>query len=173
MTLSPGGNIAIFVVFMVIDLIACGARMWSRWLMKRRLRAEDYLIIFSTAMGVAYSAVEFYAIVDAGSGQPSTDLGPDASQKLALEEILSNVSGPLWAFGSAGFKLSILFLLYHIFEIKWFRRITMGMMVIIVLWLISLLLAVWLICIPLDKEWDPSIPGKCGSERGLILAVCS
>ncbi|KAL9084356.1 MAG: hypothetical protein Q9159_005264 [Coniocarpon cinnabarinum] len=171
MVLSVGGNIAVFVVFMVVDLFLCLARLWSRWLMKRSLRVDDYLIIFATIMGVAYSALEFYAIEHAGSGQPASSLGPNAKEKLVLETKLTNVNGPVWAFGSAAFKLSILFLLYEIFVTKWFRRLTIGFMVLTVAWLIAMLLAVWLICRPLAKEWDPTIPGTCGNEQKLIMTV--
>lgn len=171
MVLSPGGNIGVFVVFLVVDVFVCAARLWSCWLKKRSLRLDDYLVMFATLMGVAYSAVEFYAIEDAGSGQSAASLGPDATEKLTLETKLTNVSGPLWAFGSAAFKLSILALLYDIFAVKLFRRVTIGIMALTVAWLIGMLLAVWLICRPLAKEWNPSLPGECGNEQQLIMAV--
>ncbi|KAL9105821.1 MAG: hypothetical protein Q9227_009077 [Pyrenula ochraceoflavens] len=61
-------------------------------------------------------------------------------------------------------KISLLVLYYRIFITPGFRLATKILGVILLFWWLGTILADSLICIPVSKNWDPTISGHCGNK---------
>lgn len=66
-------------------------------------------------------------------------------------------------------KISLLILFYRIFVTPVFRLATQVLGTVMVFWWIGTILADDLICLPIQHNWDPSIPAHCGSKQ--LLAI--
>ena len=66
-------------------------------------------------------------------------------------------------------KLSVLVLFYRIFAKPLFRFFVWILGAIVILWWIGAFFADALICIPVQHNWDPEVPGHCGNKN--LLAI--
>lgn len=66
-------------------------------------------------------------------------------------------------------KLSILLLFRRIFVQPLFRTCTTIVGIIIGLWWFGNFFADALICIPVEKNWIPDLPGHCGNKHLLFI----
>jgi len=62
-------------------------------------------------------------------------------------------------------KLSLLILFHRIFVTPAFRLATKILGVIMALWWIGTFLADNLICLPIEHNWNPAIPARCGNKQ--------
>lgn len=58
-------------------------------------------------------------------------------------------------------KLSILTFYYRVFVTPAFRRIVLGTITFIALWVLTITIVLALECRPIQKFWDPTVPGEC------------
>lgn len=58
-------------------------------------------------------------------------------------------------------KLSLLALYYRVFRFGYFKRVCWVVAVLVVLWAMAATITLFVLCIPLAKYWDPTLPGKC------------
>jgi hypothetical protein len=68
-------------------------------------------------------------------------------------------------------KLSLIFFYRRIFISKGFRMMADGLIAMSILWGVATFLSSALICRPLQKFWDVSIPGKCFDSLKFVLGV--
>ena len=66
-------------------------------------------------------------------------------------------------------KISLLMLFHRIFITPAFRMATKVIGTIVILWWIGTLLADTLICLPIEHNWNPKIPARCGNK--LLLDI--
>ena len=66
-------------------------------------------------------------------------------------------------------KISLLMLFHRIFITPAFRMATKFIGVIVILWWVGTILADTLICIPVQHNWNPEIPARCGNKQ--LLAI--
>lgn len=77
----------------------------------------------------------------------------------------------VWAAANTLVKLSILHFYLTIFGRKQvFRYATYVVMIFVLSFGIGLILQAFLICRPFAKNWDPTLPGTCGSSTASFLA---
>lgn len=58
-------------------------------------------------------------------------------------------------------KLSILAFYYRIFVTSVFRRIVLATIVFIALWILTITIVLALQCRPVERFWNPAVPGTC------------
>ncbi|KAE9972923.1 hypothetical protein EG328_004691 [Venturia inaequalis] len=68
-------------------------------------------------------------------------------------------------------KLSVLLMYTALIPIQSMIRWAQGIGLLIVLWNISNILAAFLICRPLARNWDLTVPGTCGSQPSFYFAM--
>lgn len=66
-------------------------------------------------------------------------------------------------------KISLLMLFHRIFITPVFRVATKIIGITMILWWIGTILADTLICIPIQNNWNPEIPARCGNKK--LLAI--
>lgn len=68
-------------------------------------------------------------------------------------------------------KLSVLALIYEIFSANRGMRIAcIAMFSLVCVWGLALLLTTSLLCRPIAKNWNPELPGSCGSQAEEVIA---
>lgn len=70
-------------------------------------------------------------------------------------------------------KLSILFMLQSIFSLasQAFRNISYMVMILVICWMLQTVLVPFLICHPVAKSWDASLPGYCGDSVSFSISA--
>ena len=66
-------------------------------------------------------------------------------------------------------KISVLILYYRIFIPRGFRYLTIALGVISVLWWLGTFLSDILICLPVEYNWNPTVPATCGNKQILWI----
>ncbi len=67
----------------------------------------------------------------------------------------------IYNFSLGSVKLAILAFYYRVFSTVIFRRVVVFFGAIICLWLFGISVSVGLLCVPIERFWNRTIPGKC------------
>lgn len=67
-------------------------------------------------------------------------------------------------------KLSLLALYYRVFCFGYFKRACWVVAVLVLVWALAATISLFLLCIPLAKYWDTTIPGHCMEYAPVRLA---
>lgn len=76
----------------------------------------------------------------------------------------------LYVFNLVWTKLSILFMYYRIFRFPYFKRWAYIIGTFVILWVICITFLFIFICVPVQKLWNPSLPGRCINQVGTWIA---
>lgn len=165
--LSWGGAKVLIIGFITTPLavIALGMRLWSRQILKNRLRFSDYMVIVGFLFAIATVAICFRCAWRGSTGRHVAELLANDPGSFT-EYILLNVPAQFfWAIANTSVKFSILSLYLDIFPNRTFQRLCYGAMVVSGCYLISVILEGFLLCTPVQYNWDKSVPGgKCTNQ---------
>ena len=76
-----------------------------------------------------------------------------------------------WVLANAAIKLSILDFYNSLFGLKSaFRKTTYAVMILVMCICIGQVFQVFLFCRPFGKNWDPLLPGTCGSLNAELMS---
>jgi hypothetical protein len=87
-----------------------------------------------------------------------TEIAPQYRNRIYL---IFTMGQPVWAASNTCVKFSILHLYMELFPSKRFHKFCIGTMVVAGLYFISVLLETFLLCSPVEFNWDKTIPGSC------------
>ncbi|KAI0127594.1 hypothetical protein BJ170DRAFT_722844 [Xylariales sp. AK1849] len=154
--------IAFAVIFSLVPATAVGLRILARRLSNRKLDSGDYLIIAACVVAVAYQAVVLTAVVAGGLGWHTTEL-------LAMggnDSFLVLVVQVLWSISLGLTKGSILLVYAKVFSLPRFIVASKLTALLILLWALVLIVGPFVICQPLEYNWNPYVPGgHCGNTK--------
>ncbi|KAI4858537.1 hypothetical protein F4820DRAFT_442286 [Hypoxylon rubiginosum] len=152
------------IVFTIVDGLFVFLRFWAAHLIKRRIYADDYLIVFALINSLALEGVVIWVIFAGGMGHLQSDLSPTELQ--VAFKALPACQVP-WTLGTTAFKLSVLSLYTRIFSIKQFKHLSYALMFISVAYCISFLAVFLATCSPdISQLWNPRPDGYC---RDMII----
>ncbi|KAI9717115.1 MAG: hypothetical protein M1828_007448 [Chrysothrix sp. TS-e1954] len=148
------------VGFALATLAICG-RLVSRFLTRKRLEWNDYLILLAyiPKLGIDIASI---LLVHYGIGRHLGTLSAEQMRQYGqkFEQVLY-VGSFLYAPTITLIKLSILSLYWSAFPSRWIHATTVALGGIIVAWGIACCLVGLLACLPIHKSWDPTTPGHC------------
>lgn len=101
------------------------------------------------------------ATVWSGKGFHTQDIDPVYRSRVF---VAFTAGQPLWGAANTAVKFSILHLYLTIFQDERFRRVCYGIMVVSLCYFLSVLLETFLICKPIQYNWDKTIHGTCDSR---------
>ncbi|RAK88962.1 integral membrane protein PTH11-like protein [Aspergillus costaricaensis CBS 115574] len=166
--------IAGYTVSIVCMVLCTGLRLFVkvRGPSEDRFHADDYLITLATVhlppyrpiLEVAYSIIMLAVGVRHGFGKHASILATSDLQAFLKGDY---VASHLYNVGLASVKLGILTLYYRIFAIQWFRRIVIGCVTFVCLWIATIEIFMGLLCQPLEAIWDVSVKGHCFNSSAL------
>jgi len=151
------------VVLLILTTCFVGLRFYARRLQAVGYGAEDWTILAALVVFYIYIGVSFAAIFGGGIGYHAEQLSSDQA-KLSLQLILG--IQVIYAVGQSLVKSSICLLLMRIFFTKRFRIVASMVMGLCIVWAIMTILIGFLICHPLDYNWNLKPPGNhCGNQN--------
>ncbi|KAK5634996.1 hypothetical protein RRF57_010708 [Xylaria bambusicola] len=145
-----------------LALIALGLRLWSRRVQRVSLAFNDYMAI--VAMVLASATVSLYVFIGA-TGKHAVELIMTNPDILILYAKFALSGEILWAAANTSVKFSILSLYTIIFPGKTFHRVCYAAMAVSIAFFTSVFLEAFLLCQPVQFNWDKTIPnGKCQNQ---------
>ncbi|KAI0890643.1 uncharacterized protein GGS22DRAFT_183988 [Annulohypoxylon maeteangense] len=155
-----GINLLIWtIVFTILDVFFVFLRFLAARLVKRKLAADDYLIIFSLTNTFALEAVLIWTVFRGGMGNHMIELSPSETTTALKSVPAAYVT---WTLGTAAFKLSVLSLYIRIFSISTFRILSFVLMGLTVAYCITFLALFLTTCSPdISQLWNPRPDGYC------------
>ncbi|RAL64505.1 hypothetical protein DID88_001980 [Monilinia fructigena] len=155
--------VTVDIVLLILTTSFIGLRLYSRKLQGLRYGAEDWSILGALVVFYCYIGVSFAAIFGGGIGYHANQLSAEQT-KLSL--ILILIIQFVYAVGQGLVKSSICLLLMRIFSTRKFRIAASIIMGLCIAWSLMTILIAFLICRPLDYNWNLKPPGNhCGDQK--------
>ncbi|KAI1366368.1 hypothetical protein F5Y08DRAFT_136854 [Xylaria arbuscula] len=149
-----------------LALLALGLRLWSRRLQGMALAFNDYIVIVATLIATATVSICLADVFIGAIGVHSAELVATKPHVLSLYIIFTIPGEILWAAANTCVKFSILSLYTIIFPGRTFHRICYAMMGISTAYFISVLFEAFILCKPVQYNWDKTIPGgQCHNQN--------
>ncbi|KAF2008746.1 hypothetical protein BU24DRAFT_321242, partial [Aaosphaeria arxii CBS 175.79] len=155
-------------VFWAVAVIAIILRVWCRSLKGRSLVFNDYAVLVAFVFTSGLSAILITSVVWAGAGHHVVDISPQYRNRIF---ILFAAGQSSWAASNTFVKLSILHFYTVIFPSRKFRIICIAAMVISGLYFTSVLLETFLLCTPVQYNWDKTISGTCSPHSQIAYII--
>jgi hypothetical protein len=76
----------------------------------------------------------------------------------------------LYVFNLVWTKISLLLMYYRIFHFPFFKKWTLVIGTVVVLWVICVTFLFIFICVPVQKLWYPHLEGRCINQVGTWIA---
>jgi hypothetical protein len=167
-------QVVVLAVFYPFAIAAIVLRIISRRIKGKSLALNDYAallaLLFTTAQAVigwvgeyaseheATMVLTFTAVGWAGSGHHITDVDPRFQARVF---ILFSAGQSIYAAANTAVKFSILHLYIVIFPSRTVRRICYCTMALSVGYWIHIFLETFVLCTPVQYNWDKTIAGTC------------
>ncbi|OOF96476.1 hypothetical protein ASPCADRAFT_514763 [Aspergillus carbonarius ITEM 5010] len=127
---------------------------------------DDWMIIFSMAWNLIVVAFIF-AMIHLGMGIHAPHLPTSHIILIAKYLVVAEI---LYVFNLVWTKLSILLMYYRIFHFPYFKKWAYAIGTFVILWVICITFLFIFICVPVQKLWYPSLPGRCINQVGTWIA---
>ncbi|GAB1321014.1 hypothetical protein MFIFM68171_11224 [Madurella fahalii] len=151
--------IAICVVLSVFSIAIVGARLWIRH-KNHGLAADDWMATLSVVFALIYSVL---CIVQTKYGLGLPVLSRPKANLIPYTR--SNYAGrPIYQMGISFFKVALLISYLRLFKgtsHNAYRRVVWIAMVAIVAGHLGCALTLIFACSPVERSWNPSVPGTC------------
>ncbi|KAK2591114.1 hypothetical protein QQS21_011202 [Conoideocrella luteorostrata] len=146
------------IVFTPLDIFFVGLRFWAARLVRRKISADDYLIVLSMITTLALESVMIWGIFN-GMGMRSSDLAPE---QLSVQLQLIPATYVTWTVATTTFKLSVLFLYIRIMSWPMVKRLSYILMGLTLAYCITFMAVFVTTCSPdLSQLWNPRPDGHC------------
>ncbi|PYH93222.1 hypothetical protein BO71DRAFT_355726 [Aspergillus ellipticus CBS 707.79] len=150
----------------VLAFLCVCLRVISRIERKQKLWWDDWMILFSMAWN--FVVVGFiFGMIHEGMGVHADQL---PAWRIVLIAKFLLVAEILYVFNLVWTKLSILLMYYRIFHFPYFKKWAYIIGTFVILWVICITFMFVFICVPVQKVWEPSLPGHCINQVGTWIA---
>ncbi|KAJ5698601.1 hypothetical protein N7462_000606 [Penicillium macrosclerotiorum] len=150
----------------VLAFVTVCLRLIARFERSQKLWWDDYMIVFSMLWN--FIVVGFiYAMVHEGMGLHADTIATENVVMIAKYLIVAEV---LYVFNLVWTKLSILLMYYRIFRFPYFKTWAYVIGGFVIIWVICITFLFIFICVPVQKIWNPQIPGRCINQVGTWIA---
>jgi hypothetical protein len=106
-------------------------------------------------------------MVRAGMGLHAATLPPEDVVLVAKFLVVAEI---LYVFNLVWTKISILLMYYRIFRFAYFKKWAYIISTFVVMWVICITFLFVFICVPVQKLWYPSLPGRCINQVATWIA---
>ncbi|KAH8600631.1 hypothetical protein B0O99DRAFT_736691 [Bisporella sp. PMI_857] len=170
----PLGAIQVVVVSLLIfpfSIISLVLRLWSKRIQKSPYAFHDYMAIVAIVLTAGAVSVFLAAAFAAGLGVHLQALLTTNPEKFALHLKVFVPAQLLWAAANTSVKFSILSLYTVIFPNRRFSYVCYGTMAVTGAYFTMVVLEGFLLCRPVQYNWDKSIAGDCKGENPAYLVA--
>ncbi|KAJ5355019.1 uncharacterized protein N7496_012231 [Penicillium cataractarum] len=171
--------IAICLVFSISALLAIILRFYVRLSTNRTPWVDDYAALASSIFALAYAGI---AVVQTRWGQGLSAAYFPKENVIPFSKV-QYVGGPVYCLALLGFKVALLTSYLRIAGVvKLYRKVIIAAIVVCAINQLIFTVIISVSCIPVAKQWDSSIKGKCidtipfyfalaGTSIGLDLVI--
>ncbi|KAF3388811.1 hypothetical protein F1880_003651 [Penicillium rolfsii] len=162
---TPRGRsaLAVSIVFTSLATALVLVRMYTRAVLVKQMGGDDYAILIALAFSWAFFGL-FVGEVYHGMGEHYA-LIPPAIYKMQMLCFWASV--PIYQTSLIATKMSILLQYRRVFSTPRMRlacNLLMGLLAVYGTWTI---VSAWANCVPLEKFWNPNVPGFCFDKKAL------
>ncbi|PWY64259.1 integral membrane protein [Aspergillus heteromorphus CBS 117.55] len=150
----------------LLAFISVCLRIISRLERKQRLWWDDWMILFSMAWNLIVVGFIF-AMISEGMGVHADNLPAWRIVMIAKFLLVAEI---LYVYNLVWTKLSILLMYYRIFHFTYFKKWAYIIGTFVIMWVICITFLFVFICVPVQKVWEPSLPGHCINQVGTWVA---
>lgn len=152
-------NLLIWTVpFTILDALFVGLRFWAARIVRRKLAADDYLIVISLITTFALEGVMIWGIFN-GMGKRATELSPS---QLKVQYQTIPATYVTWTVATTSFKLSVLCLYVRILSWPLLKKLSYILMGLTFAYCVSFLATFLTTCSPdISQLWNPRPDGHC------------
>ncbi|KAJ6107645.1 hypothetical protein N7523_008968 [Penicillium sp. IBT 18751x] len=159
-------TIATVATVTALAFVTVCLRLLARFERAQKLWWDDYMIIFSMLWN--FIVVGFiYGMVQKGMGLHADTLPPENVVMIAKFLVVAEV---LYVFNLVWTKLCILLMYYRIFRFPYFKTWAYVIGTFVILWVICITFLFIFICVPVQKIWNPQLPGRCINQVSTWIA---
>ncbi|CAM1504280.1 Fc.00g018710.m01.CDS01 [Cosmosporella sp. VM-42] len=159
-------SIAVVTSVTVLAAVAVALRLLARYEKGQRLWWDDWMILWSMAWNLIVVGFIF-AMVKEGMGLHA-DVVP--LENIVMIAKLLLVAEILYVYNLVWTKISFLLMFYRIFHFPHFKRWAYVIGAFIIAWVICITFLFIFICVPVQKVWNPELPGHCIDQVGTWIA---
>ncbi|BCS02755.1 uncharacterized protein AKAW2_61019A [Aspergillus luchuensis] len=169
--------IGLGITFLFLPCIFVGFRIWAKWLSRRSLQADDYLIFRGLALSIGCSITQLVGSIDGLLGQHETT-GPDGQPLLHDPKFLTyqkcKFASQMMAVVGLGLtKISLLVLMRGIFAVSRTFRLGSNILVgLTAIWTISFFISNLFTCYPITALVEEYYGHKCLNSLAMWYAGC-
>ncbi|KAJ5875160.1 uncharacterized protein N7473_012507 [Penicillium subrubescens] len=150
--------ITICLVFSISALLAICLRFYVRFSTRRTPWVDDYAALASSIFALAYAAI---AVVQTRWGQGLSAAYFPEENVIPFSKI-QYFGGPVYCLALLGFKVALLTSYLRIAGVvKLYRKVILAAIVVCVINQLVFAVIISVSCIPVARQWDTSIEGKC------------
>ncbi|KAJ5611510.1 hypothetical protein N7528_008615 [Penicillium herquei] len=147
--------------------IAFALRLWSIRTRKRSMRIHDWLVALALLCLTGYFITMITAVTIGNYGADMTSI---SLKENTTRMKIFYASEWFFVFGGTAFRLGIILLYMELFRGRWFYWISVAAGIIVTAYLIAAILAMNLICRPINFMWDMTVKGTCEDGTPLMYA---
>ncbi|TGJ82435.1 hypothetical protein E0Z10_g6318 [Xylaria hypoxylon] len=173
-----GGLQSFIIAVIVFTVTSISLRFWSRSLAwhdpamrdNRLFWWDDWFALGAALLLLAQVTTGLVAIHIAGFGKHLSTLSPEQF-KLFFKLLYA---GTFFFFTAVSFtKFSVLFFLSRVFpphvNTRWYNYSIWACYALNTAWIVGITFAAVFLCDPVQKNWDPTLKGSCGTDYNLYL----
>ncbi|AEO60045.1 hypothetical protein MYCTH_2308849 [Thermothelomyces thermophilus ATCC 42464] len=151
---------------MVIPTILVGLRFWAGHIIHRRLDASDVCILAALLFTIGLHVDMYIMVLRGGFGFHGQDIVLRFGMDTLVLFLKCILAFPIiWNFTICLSKLSVLFMYANVIPVPRMKIACRVVGLLIILWNTGGILGALLLCRPIAKNWDKTIPGTCGDNR--------
>ncbi|KAJ5182546.1 hypothetical protein N7492_000162 [Penicillium capsulatum] len=150
--------IAISLVFSIVAFLAVCLRFYVRFHTRRVPWYDDYSALLGSLLTLAYASI-MIAQTRWGQGLTARYLPPENVEMFSK---IQYAGGPVYTLDLLFFKLALLTSYLRIGGfVSTYRKIIVGVIAAVVLNQLICTLVMCLVCLPVAKQWNPNLDGRC------------
>ncbi|PSN63279.1 hypothetical protein BS50DRAFT_461134, partial [Corynespora cassiicola Philippines] len=146
--------------FSLLGTFFVGLRLWTRLIIIRAPGWEDLMIAVSWLFATA-TVIVMWLQIRYGLGEHASEMTPDDGEKLLINFYIS-LSTYSASLGLT--KLAILMQYQRVFKTHRFQIWCWAFIVFIFLFMMATIIGCIFVCWPIQKFWQPQLPGRCLSR---------
>ncbi|KAF2111379.1 hypothetical protein BDV96DRAFT_614721 [Lophiotrema nucula] len=165
------GTLVASAISIALVVVSVGLRLLAKSL-SAGFDYSDYCIVGALLANTALHTCCMVLVTHGGFGFHTMDIyvrfGPDTAT-FFFKGIMTFAI--LWNVTVCFSKLSVLLMYHSLIPMKSLLRWAQGIGMFVILWNICNIIAGFLICRPLARNWDFAIPGTCGSQPNFYFSM--
>uniref|UniRef100_A0A8H7K779 Rhodopsin domain-containing protein n=1 Tax=Bionectria ochroleuca TaxID=29856 RepID=A0A8H7K779_BIOOC len=154
------------------SLFIVGLRVFAKYKISKPLDASDFCSLIALIFSIALHTTLYVIVLKGGLGLHIQDLimrfGPNTVIVFFKCTLVFSV---LWNSTTCFTKLSVLFMYMAFFPVRKMILACRILGAFIIIWNVTGIITVMLLCRPLAMNWDRSIGGTCGSQPDYYMAL--